>query len=49
MGGGTMALQNLLQVRVADALLKHLLCGEEVNMDVDPGQTHTPQKPPRRQ
>lgn len=26
MGGGTVTLQNLLQVRVADALLKHLLC-----------------------
>ena len=26
MGGGTMALQDLVQVRVADALLKHLLC-----------------------
>lgn len=28
MGGGTAALQNFVQVRVANAFLEHLLCGD---------------------
>lgn len=52
MGRGTVALQDLVQVRVADALLKHLLCRVvwgEVSMDVGPGHTHTLRKPRRKQ